>query len=339
MGTVEMIRAACAVSAEEEAQLGDPAAPIVLLRKAAEVLPDCVAPGQAVLGWMLPYTPLHHLLIAAMGGPLVMTSGNLSGEPQVIGNAEGFGDAPQVLAYGGQMKAAMCLLKNGQALLGHHLGELDEAQTWEAFLAAERDYAALFDHVPALVACDMHPGYRATQAAHARGLPVVEVQHHHAHMAACMAENGWPLGAGKVAGIVLDGLGLGPDGTVWGGEVLLGDYLGVERRGWLSPVAMPGGDMASREPWRNALAQLDAAGLSDVADGMFGGRPLTLLRQAVRAGVNAPLTSSAGRRWGWRRARSPMAWPIRWGARRVSSRPARSGRHGRRTARRGWRQR
>jgi hydrogenase maturation protein HypF len=346
MGTVEMIRAACAVSEEEAALLGDPAAPIVLLRKVGDALPDCVAPGQAVLGWMLPYTPLHHLLIAAMGGPLVMTSGNLSGEPQVIGNAEardklggfadaflmhdreiarrlddsverahppmilrrargrvpgtlplpeGFGAAPQVLAYGGQMKAAMCLLKNGQALLGHHLGELDEALTWEAFLAAERDYAALFDHAPALLACDMHPGYRATQAAHARGLPVVEVQHHHAHMAACMAENGWPLGAGKVAGIVLDGLGLGPDGTVWGGEVLLGDYLGVERCGWLRPVAMPGGDMASREPWRNALAQLDAAGLGDVADGMFGARPLTLLRQAVRAGVNAPLTSSAGR--------------------------------------------
>jgi hydrogenase maturation protein HypF len=215
--------------------------------------------------------------------------------PGTLPLPEGFGAAPQVLAYGGQMKAAMCLLKNGQALLGHHLGELDEALTWEAFLAADADYAALFDHAPALLACDMHPGYRATQAAHARGLPVVEVQHHHAHMAACMAENGWPLGAGKVAGIVLDGLGLGPDGTVWGGEVLLGDYLGVERCGWLRPVAMPGGDRASREPWRNALAQLDAAGLGHLADEMFGAQPLAMLRQAVRAGVNAPLTSSAGR--------------------------------------------
>lgn len=346
MGTLAMIRAACAVSEAEAALLHDPAAPIVLLRKRAEVLPEEVAPGQAVLGWMLPYTPLHHLLIAEFGGPLVMTSGNLAGEPQVICNAEareklgafadaflmhdreiarrlddsveraappmvlrrargrvpgtlplpeGFEDAPQVVAYGGQMKAAMCLLKNGQALLGHHLGELDEALTWEAFLAADADYAALFDHAPALVACDLHPGYRATHHAHGRGLPVVEVQHHHAHMAACMAENGWPLSGGPVAGIVLDGVGLGPDGTIWGGEVLLGDYRGFERRGWLIPVAMPGGDRASREPWRNALAQLDAAGMGHLADEMFGAQPLALLRQAVRAGVNAPLTSSAGR--------------------------------------------
>ncbi|MBC7179120.1 MAG: carbamoyltransferase HypF, partial [Roseovarius sp.] len=346
MGTLAMIRAACAVSEAEAALLHDPAAPIVLLRKRAEVLPEEVAPGQAVLGWMLPYTPLHHLLIAEFGGPLVMTSGNLSGEPQVIGNAEareklgafadaflmhdreiarrlddsverahppmvlrrargrvpgtlplpeGFENAPQVVAYGGQMKAAMCLLKNGQALLGHHLGELDEALTWEAFLAADADYAALFDHAPALVACDLHPGYRATHHAHGRGLPVVEVQHHHAHMAACMAENGWPLSGGPVAGIVLDGVGLGPDGTIWGGEVLLGDYRGFERRGWLRPVAMPGGDRASREPWRNALAQLDAAGMGHLADEMFGAQPLALLRQAVRVGVNAPLTSSAGR--------------------------------------------
>ncbi len=346
MGTLAMIRAACSVSEAEAALLRDPAAPIVLLRKGAEVLPEEVAPGQAVLGWMLPYTPLHHLLIAEFGGPLVMTSGNLSGEPQVIGNEEareklgafadaflmhdraiarrlddsveraappmvlrrargrvpgtlplpeGFETAPQVVAYGGQMKAAMCLLKNGQALLGHHLGELDEALTWEAFLAADADYAALFDHAPEVVACDPHPGYRATQAAHRRGLPVIEVQHHHAHMAACMAENGWPLGGGPVAGIVLDGVGLGPDGTIWGGELLLGDYLGFERRGWLSPVAMPGSDRASREPWRNALAQLDAAGLEYLADEMFGAHPLTVLRQAVRAGVNAPLTSSAGR--------------------------------------------
>ncbi|WP_437197349.1 carbamoyltransferase HypF [Roseovarius sp. MS2] len=346
MGTLAMIRAVCAVSEEETALLRDPAAPIVLLRKRAEVLPEAVAPGQAVLGWMLPYTPLHHLLIAEFGGPLVMTSGNLSGEPQVIGNEEareklggfvdaflihdrviarrlddsverahppmvlrrargrvpgtlplpvGFEGAPQVLAYGGQMKAALCLVKSGQALLGHHLGELDEALTWEAFLAAEADYAALFDHRPEIVACDPHPGYRATQAAHARGVPVIEVQHHHAHMAACMAENGWPLAAGRVAGIVLDGVGLGPDGTIWGGEVLLGDYLGFERRGWLTPVAMPGGDRASREPWRVALAQLDAAGLGHLADELFGTRPLAVLRQAIWAGVNAPLTSSAGR--------------------------------------------
>ena len=332
---------------DEWKRLRDPAAPIVLLAPAGAPLPEDVAPGQASLGWMLPYTPLHHLLCDAVAGPLVMTSGNLSGEPQVIGNAEareklgGFVDGflmhdrdiarrlddsvervtvhgpmvlrrargrvpgtlrlpeglpeRQVVAYGGQMKAAICLVKNGEALLGHHLGELDEALTWEAFLQADRDYAALFDHRPEAAACDLHPGYRATRHAQATGLPVIEVQHHHAHLAACLAENGWPADGGPVAGIVLDGTGLGPDGTIWGGEVLLGDYHGYVRKGYLAPAALPGGDAASREPWRNLMVRLDAAGMADVAAEVLAGRPLAPLRQAVAAGVNAPLSSSAGR--------------------------------------------
>ena len=218
MGTLDMVRACCRVSDDEAALLRDPAAPIVLLDRVAGDLPEGLAPGQSTLGWMLPYTPLHHLLLAKVGRPLVMTSGNLSGEPQVIGNDEaqqklaafadaflmhdrdiarrlddsveritphgpmvlrrargrvpgtlplpdGFADAPQVTAYGGQMKAAICLFKNGQALLGHHLGELDEALTWDAFCKADADYAALFDHAPALVACDLHPEFRATRHA------------------------------------------------------------------------------------------------------------------------------------------------------------------------------
>ncbi|WP_210877010.1 carbamoyltransferase HypF [Roseovarius autotrophicus] len=346
MGGLPMIRAHCTVSEEEARLLNDPAAPIVLLRRAGAGLPEAVAPGQATLGWMLPYTPLHHLLIDAFGGPLVMTSGNLSGEPQVIGNAEareklggfadaflmhdreiarrlddsverahppmilrrargrvpgtlplpeGFGDAPQVVAYGGQMKAAICLVKNAQALLGHHLGALDEALSWEAFLQADADYAGLFEHRPALVACDLHPGYRATQHARTRGLPVVAVQHHHAHLASCLAENLWPLDGGPVAGIVLDGLGLGADGAIWGGEVLVGDYRDFVRHAWLSPTPLPGGDAANRDPWRNALARLDRAGMGAVADALLAERPLAPLRAAMRAGVNAPLSSSAGR--------------------------------------------
>ncbi|MBN8185400.1 carbamoyltransferase HypF [Salipiger thiooxidans] len=335
------------VSEAERALLQDPAAPIVLLAKAGEALPEGLAPGQGGLGWMLPYTPLHHLLCAALGRPLVMTSGNLSGEPQVIGNAEardklaafadgflmhdrdiarrlddsvervtpqgpmvlrrargrvpgtlplpeGFPDR-QVVAYGGQMKAAICLVKNGQALLGHHLGELDEALTWEAFLQADRDYAALFAHRPELVACDLHEGFRTTQHARALGLPVTEVQHHHAHLAACLGEALWPRDGGAVAGIVLDGLGLGADGTIWGGEVLLGDYASFERHAWLTPAPLIGGDRAQAEPWRNALVRLDAAGLGALADGLFPDAPRDMARQAVRAGVNAPLSSSAGR--------------------------------------------
>lgn len=325
--------------------LTDPAAPVVLVASRG-VLPEGVAPGMATLGVMLPYTPLHHLLLQAFDGVLVMTSGNLSGEPQVVGNDEareklaafadgflmhdreiarrlddsversappmilrrargrvpgtlplpaGFEGAPQVLALGGQMKGAICLLKNGQALLGHHLGDLDDALCADEFTKAVADYRALFDHRPERVAVDAHPGYRATQEGKAMGLPVTEVWHHHAHMAACLAENGWPLDGGKVAAIVLDGTGLGPDGTLWGGEVLLGDYRGFERRHWLKPAPLIGGDKAAREPWRNALVRLDQAGLSDWADRLFPDKPRDLARQAAAKGINAPMSSSAGR--------------------------------------------
>ncbi len=348
MASERVIAAHAAPTAQEWSLLRAPAAPIVLLAKAGAPLPQTLAPGQPALGWMLPYTPLHHLLLDAVDRPLVMTSGNLSGEPQVIGNDEaraklvafadllvmhdreiarrlddsveritaagpmvlrrargrapgtlplpdGFDAAPQVLAMGGQMKAAICLAKSGQALLGHHLGDLDEALSWAAYQQALADYRDLFDHRPEVVAVDLHPGYRATRAGEAMGLPVERVQHHHAHLAAVMGENGWPREGGKVAGIVLDGLGLGADGTIWGGEVLLGDYTGVERVGWLKPAPLAGGDAANREPWRNLLVRLDAAGLSDLADELMPGKPRGLLRQAVAAGVNAPLSSSAGR--------------------------------------------
>ncbi len=320
---------------------------------------------------MLPYTPLHHLLLDAFGGPLVMTSGNLSGEPQVIGNDEaraklgafadaflmhdrdiarrlddgveritpqgpmvlrrargrvpgtlplppGFEGAPQVVAYGGQLKSAICLVKNGQAMLSHHLGDLDDALTWEEFRKADADCRALFDHRPQVVACDLHPGYRSSQHAAAMGLPLVAVQHHHAHLAACLAENLWPLDSrmpdpalpltqdgrrkaacagagGPVAGIVLDGLGLGADGTVWGGELLVGDYRGFTRVAHLRPAPLQGGDAAQREPWRNLLMRLDQAGLPDLADELLAGFPRDAVRQAAAAGLNAPMSSSAGR--------------------------------------------
>ena len=335
-------------SESEKKALQSSTAPIVLLVKTAD-LPEVLAPGQTRLGWMLPYTPLHHLLLDAVQRPLVMTSGNLSGEPQVIGNTEaatklaglvdgvldhdrdiarrlddsvmqvtghgpmilrrargmapdtlplppGFEDAPQTVAYGAHLKSAICLLKSGQALLSHHLGDLDDALTWDEFMKADADYADLFDHAPTVFACDLHPDYRSSQHALARsGGAVTEVQHHHAHLAACLAENAWPLDGGPVAGIILDGLGLGPDGTVGGGEVLLGDYAGFERHAWLKPAPLLGGDGASREPWRNALARLDQAGLNDWADQLFADRPRDLLRQAAAKGVNAPLSSSAGR--------------------------------------------
>ncbi|MBK5934737.1 hydrogenase maturation carbamoyltransferase HypF [Rhodovulum imhoffii] len=345
MATEAILPGFCAPDMAEIALMRDPAAPVVLVR-ATGTLPDTVAPGMTRLGVMLPYTPLHHLLLEAFGGPLVMTSGNLSGEPQVIANdearkklgpfvdsflmhdrpiarrlddgvecasppmvlrrargrvpgtlplPEGFADAPQVLALGGQMKGAICLTKNGQALLSHHLGTLDDALCWEAFRQAQEDYAALFDHRPEIVACDTHPGYRTTGLAPSLGLPVEHIQHHHAHLAACLAEALWPLDGGPVAGIILDGTGLGSDGTFWGGEVLLGDYRSARRVAHLAPAPLAGGDMAARQPWRNLLVRLDQAGLGDLADRLLADCPRDALRAATRAGVNAPQSSSAGR--------------------------------------------
>lgn len=346
MAPMAVIEAHAAVGPAERALLEDPAAPIVLLPKTGSALPEGLAPGLSVLGWMLPYTPLHHLLADAFGGPLVMTSGNLSGEPQVIGNDEarqklsgfadamlmhdreiarrlddsveraeppmvlrrargrvpgtlplppGFQAAPQVLALGGQMKAAICLVKAGQAMLSQHLGDLDDALCQEEYGKALEDCAALFDHRPERAACDLHPDFAATRAAEASGLRLTRVQHHHAHLAACLGDAGWPLDGGPVAGIVLDGLGLGPDGTVWGGEVLLGDYRSVTRIGHLASAPLPGGDAASREPWRNAVMRLDQAGSADLADRLFADRPLATLRAMAAKGLNAPLSSSAGR--------------------------------------------
>ena len=345
MGPLAALEDLAELTEADRVALQDPSAPILLV-PSRRTLPEAVAPGMAQLGVMLPYTPLHHLLLDRFGGVLVMTSANPSGAPQVVALEEarrelagiadgflmhdraiarrlddsvlrsdppqvlrrarglvpgtlplpeGFGGAPQILALGGQMKAAICLIKSGQAMLGHHLGDLDDARTAEDFARAVRDYRQLFDHHPALVAVDAHPGYRASREGQAMGLPLVEVWHHHAHLASCLAEALWPRDGAKVAGIVLDGLGLGPDGTLWGGEVLLGDYRAAERRFWLRPAPLPGGDGAAREPWRNALARLDQAGLQAWADGLFPGAPRAVLRQAMARGINAPLSSSAGR--------------------------------------------
>lgn len=349
MGTAAQVSQYARISPEEEEALHSAAAPIVLLEPAMP-LPDCLAPGQSRLGWMLPYTPLHHLLLHAVGKPLVMTSGNLSGEPQVKDNdealeklhhlvdgfvmhdrdiarrlddsvmritpqgpmilrhargrvpgtfalPEGFEDAPHIVAFGGQMKSAICLIKERSALLSHHLGDLDDLLTWEEFEKADADYADLFDHAPTVFACDLHPDYRASQYALARAgsEDLIEVQHHHAHMCAAMAENGWPRNGGAVAGIILDGLGLGSDGTIWGGELLLGDYASFERIAHLTPAPLVGGDRAQTEPWRNALFRLDEAGLGQVADDILAEFPRDILRQAALSGLNSVASSSAGR--------------------------------------------
>lgn len=210
-----------------------------------------------------------------------------------------FAGGPAILATGGGLKNTLCLTLGGRALLSQHLGDLDEPATAEAFETALADCTALFRHRPEAVACDLHPDLFpsrfAADFAERHGLPLVEVQHHHAHVATVMAEAGWRRADGKVLGIALDGLGHGTDGTVWGGELLVCDYLSSTRRGRLKPVPLLGGDAANREPWRMLLAHLDAAGEEAAADDLLAGKPLSTLRAMARKGLNAPLTSSAGR--------------------------------------------
>ncbi len=241
----------------------------------------------------------------------------LDGRPRLLRRARGYAPAPillrgfespAVLALGGQQKAAFCLLRGAEAILSHHIGELDEAAAAEDFERAIAHYAALFRHQPEHVAVDLHPGYRSASLGRAlaerQGATLHAVQHHHAHVAACLAENGVPPGAPPVLGVALDGLGYGADGSLWGNELLLCDYRDARRVGTLRAASLPGGDAASREPWRNLFAQLDLAfgwpglparhaRLPIVA--RLAAKPVANLAAMLRAGVNAPRASSCGR--------------------------------------------
>lgn len=371
---IEVIRRFCPVSEEEEALLTSPAAPIVLLKATGEALPEAVAPGLDRLGFMLPYTPLHHLMLRRMTRPVVMTSGNISGQPQCTKNEEvreglaavadfavmhdreianriddsvvridlgrprllrrargyapapialpeGFDGAAQVLALGGELKNSFCLIKDGQAIMSQHMGDLEDAATADDVVHNLGLYRRLYQHEPRLIAVDRHPDYLSTkrgrEMALDAGLPVVDVQHHHAHIAACMAENGWPLDAGPLLGIAMDGLGFGADGTVWGGEFLACDYSGFERLGCLKPVALPGGAAAIREPWRNAYAHLMAEmGWAEFAMNFqrldlfarLEAAPRKTLDAMIAKGVNSPLSSSCGRLFDAAAAMCGLAW-------------------------------
>ena len=357
-----VIRDYCAVGEEEERLLISSAAPIVLLKtRGGKRLPPVAAPSLNALGFMLPTTPLHLLVMQGFAGPLVMTSGNLSDEPQAIDDNDarerlaaiashalvhdrrianrvddsvvrvmagrarvlrrargyapaplrlpsGFESAPPLLAFGGELKAAFCLLKDGEATLSQHQGDLEDERTIDDYRKNLGLYARLFDHRPAAFIVDSHPDYVSTKFAREQGLatsmPVMEAQHHHAHVAACLAENGRPLDAPPVLGVVLDGLGFGDDGTIWGGEFLLADYRGYQRLGALRPVPMPGGAQAVREPWRNLYAHL--AALMDWPEfarhfsqldlcAELSKRQLPTLEAMMRSGVNSPMASSCGR--------------------------------------------
>lgn len=371
---VEVIRRFCTVSEEEEALLCSPAAPVVLLKAEGEPLPEAVAPGLDRLGFLLPYTPLHHLMLRRLTRPVVMTSGNISGRPQCVTNdqaraelaevadfalmhdreiasriddsvlridlgrprllrrARGYAPAPiplpvgfaedrQVLALGGELKNTFCLVKDGQAVLSQHMGDLEDAATADDVAHNLALYRQLYQHAPQLIAVDRHPDYLSTkrgqEMAAQGGLPLVEVQHHHAHVAACLAENGRPLDTAPVLGIVLDGLGFGADGTVWGGEFLACDYRDFRRLGCLKPVALPGGAAAVREPWRNAYAHLMAEmGWAEFAMNFshleafarLEAAPRKTLDAMIAKGINSPLSSSCGRLFDAAAALCGLAW-------------------------------
>ena len=359
-GTIDGVRRFAAVSAEEKALLASAAAPIVLLEMVGAPLAPSVAPDQRRVGFMLAYTPLHHLLMAQLDVPIVLTSGNLSEEPQAIDNADararlgsiadfflmhdrdivnrlddsvtrvdvpgvqvlrrgrglapatlhpcpGFAGTPRVLAMGGGLKSAFCLMRDGEAILSQHMGDLENAATYADYRKSLALYRDIYRFTPEVIAVDQHPDYLSTrwgeELAAETGARVVRVQHHHAHLAACLADNQVPPGDDKTIGIVLDGLGLGSDGTIWGGEFLVGGYRGFDRLGHFDPVPQPGGDRAQRQPWRNLVAQLSTAFGEDWINHIVGtppanalaDKPLDLLASMMARGVNAPLTSSAGR--------------------------------------------
>ncbi|MGP4097716.1 carbamoyltransferase HypF [Nonomuraea sp. KM90] len=337
-------RRLCEIDDAAAALLAGRARPIVLLpRRAGAPVAPSVAPGHRRLGLLLPYTALHHLLLAELGEPMVLTSGNVSDEPiayedadaltrlggiadaflvhdraihtrtddsvvrpapggvTVLRRARGYAPEPlalrrpaprPVLACGAELKSTFCLVQGRRAFVSQHIGDLENQDTLRSFVENIDHYCGLFGIRPEVVAHDLHPGYLSTR--HALELPGVErvgVQHHHAHIASCLADNG---DQGPVIGVAFDGIGHGTDGTLWGGEFLRADLAAFERLGHLAHVPMPGGTAAIRHPWRMAAAYLhdDHPGL-DVY--RRNAERWTDVLRLADSGLASPLTSSAGR--------------------------------------------
>ena len=332
---LESARRLCFVSEAEAALLTGFRRPIVLLKKKTSGLEHLSENGY--LGVMLPYTPLHVLLLERFEA-LVMTSANLSDTPILTDNAEaleklsgiadGFllhdrdiqtrcddslcwalggaeyfarrsrGYVPfpvkaetlrgGVLACGAEQKASFCLTKDGYAFQSQHIGDLKNMETWEHYAAQIRHFERLFDIAPKLLVCDKHPDYLSTayaaERARAEGLRLLQVQHHHAHMAACMADNGL---TGPVIGLVWDGTGYGDDGTTWGGECLTGDLCGYERFGSIRPIPLLGGDRATKELERVAYVLRREAGCEQARNEGW--------EHMLAQSLNCPLSSGMGR--------------------------------------------
>jgi len=201
-----------------------------------------------------------------------------------------------VLACGAELKNTFCLAKDDRAFVSHHIGDLENAATLRSFTEGIEHFGRLFGIEPQVVAYDLHPEYLSTKYALDLDLDTCGVQHHHAHIASCLADNGYD---GPVIGVAFDGTGFGADGTLWGGEFLIADLAGFERAGHLAPVPMPGGAAAIRQPWRMAAAYLRAAFPSGPPSGLDvvkrNERNWAAVTSMADRGVNAPLSSSAGR--------------------------------------------
>jgi len=352
---VESIERFCLVSVEERALLESPNRPIVLLRtKPGNRISERVAPRNKYFGVMLPYTPLHYLLLTGNSLALVMTSANPSDEPIVVENNEALrrlggladfflmhdrnifvqnddtvarvvNDAPvmvrrsrgyapepiflkeeldSVLACGPELKNTVCLLKGNTAFLSQHIGDLKTAETFAVYKKTIDHLKRIFDMAPRVVAYDLHPDYLSTRYAvelqeqDCDGLQFVGVQHHHAHVVSCMAENAI---AGRVIGVSLDGTGYGDDGRIWGGEMLVADLATYRRAAHFEYVPMPGGDGAIREPRRMAVSYLyhtfgrDFWKLDIDFVRRLDQKKTEVLVNMINEEVNSVMTSSCGR--------------------------------------------
>jgi hydrogenase maturation protein HypF len=348
---LEQVGRDCVVSGLEERLLRSPESPIVLLmRQSGEsAIAPTVAPGSRTLGVMLPYTPLHQLLMSELGFPVVATSGNLANEPicideiealdrlkdiadyflvhdrpivrhvddsiarivcnreMVLRRARGYAPLPvrmreplpSVLAVGAHLKNTVALNVGRDVFISQHIGDLETTMALAAFHRTVADLPKLYDTQPELVACDLHPDYISTKYAIGTHRTVERVQHHWAHVLACMAENELDS---PVLGVSWDGTGYGTDGTIWGGEFLVPDEDSFQRVAYFRQFRLPGGEMAVKEPRRTALAilfeiwgqdGLEDEGLAPVAQ--FSKTERGLIRQMLAKGISAPVTSSAGR--------------------------------------------
>jgi hydrogenase maturation protein HypF len=361
VATIDEAKKHCYVSPEEEKLLTSPQSPIVLMRwwEDSSVSRE-VAPNLRFLGVMLPYTPLHHILLRDTGRPLVMTSGNLSEEPiardndeasrrlsgiadyflvhsrdiysryddsvaivergtsQLVRRARSYAPYPirlpfktrQVLGCGAEEKNTFCLTKDNYAFLSQHIGDMENMETLEHFDSTISLYKRLFHIEPEIIAHDLHPDYLATKYAQElgeSGIKLVPVQHHHAHIASCLADNGLES---PVIGVAFDGTGMGADGNIWGGEFLVADYHNFRRAGHLEYLPLPGGAAAIKRPYRTAIGYvltllgenaLNAVIASEAKQshlasiGQVGEVEIDVIKRQIERKINSPLSSSMGR--------------------------------------------